>query len=151
MAGVWALFIVFPVFGSSPRMFERALNSLQAHAFSALQTIERTITDANHVLRGLSDSEIRADEARLSMRLKGIQDALPQMESIWAFEHAGWPLVSSTILPVLRDFSNADRDYFRAQVSGMRASYRRYRASACGHVAVLCRERSPARTAGWEL
>jgi two-component system, NtrC family, sensor kinase len=95
---------------------ERALNSLQAHAFSALQTIERTITDANDVLRGLSDSEIRADEARLSMRLKGIQDALPQMESIWAFEHAGWPLVSSTILPVLRDFSNADRDYFRAQV-----------------------------------
>jgi two-component system NtrC family sensor kinase len=94
---------------------ESALDVLQEHALKALQTIERTIAETNEVLRGFTDDEIRGDERRVSLRLKRTQDALPQIQSIWAFGRDGRALVSSTVLPVPRDLNNADRDYFRAQ------------------------------------
>ena len=93
---------------------ERALDVIQEQALKALQTVERTIAETNEVLRGLSDDEIRADEARLSQRLKRTQETLPQIQAIWAFNGEGRPLVASTVLPVPRDLNNADRDYFRA-------------------------------------
>ncbi len=95
---------------------ERALEVIQEHSLKAFQTIERTISETNEVLRGYSDDEIRAEEARLSQRFKRTQDRLPQMQSIWAFDRGGRPLVSSTVLPVPRDLDNSDRDYFRAQL-----------------------------------
>jgi two-component system NtrC family sensor kinase len=94
---------------------ESALDVIQEHALKALQTIERTVAETNEVLRGLSDDELRREEARLSARLKRTQDALPHIQSIWAFGSDGRPLVSSTVLPVPRDLNNSDRDYFRAQ------------------------------------
>ena len=95
---------------------ERALDAIQDEVLGAFQLIRRTIADTNTELRGLSDDQIRADEARLSLRLKDLQGARPQMEAIWVFDRGGWALVSSTVFPVLRDVSNADRDYFRAHV-----------------------------------
>ncbi|ACA16642.1 integral membrane sensor hybrid histidine kinase [Methylobacterium sp. 4-46] len=97
---------------------ERALDILQEQALKALQTVERTLAETNEVLRGLDDAAIRADEARLSMRLRQSQEALPQIQAIWAFDAAGHPLVSSTVQPVPRDIDNSDRDYFRAQRDG---------------------------------
>ena len=94
---------------------ESALDVIQEHALKVLQTVERTIAETNEVLRGLSDDNIRSDEKRLSRRLKQTQDALPQMQSIWAFDREGRPLVSSTVVPVPPTLNNADRDYFRAQ------------------------------------
>jgi two-component system NtrC family sensor kinase len=102
---------------------ERSLDIVQEHALKALQVIERTIVETNEVLRGLSDAEIRADEARLSSRLKRTQDALPQMQAIWAFDRDGHALVSSTVLPVPRNLNNADRDYFRAHVARDAGTY----------------------------
>ena len=93
-----------------------ALDVIQEHVLKALQTIERTIAETNEVLRGFSDEEIRRDEERFSRRLKQSHEAMPQMQSIWAFDRLGRPLVSSTIYPVPQDLNNADRDYFRAQV-----------------------------------
>jgi two-component system NtrC family sensor kinase len=94
---------------------EGALDVLQEHALKALQTIERSISEINEVLRDLPDEEIRAREADLFLRFKRTQQALPQIESIWAFDRDGRPLVSSTILPVPRELDNSDRSYFRAQ------------------------------------
>jgi two-component system, NtrC family, sensor kinase len=94
----------------------RALDAIQDEVLGAFQLIRRTIADANNELRGLSDDQIRANEPRLSLRLKDLQGARPQMEAIWVFDRGGWALVSSTVLPVLRDVSNADRDYFRAHI-----------------------------------
>lgn len=102
----------------STERIESALDVIQEHALKALQTIERTIAETNEVLRGYSDDEIRRDEERFSRRLKLSHDALPQMQSIWAFDRDGRPLVSSTIFPVPQALNNADRDYFRAQVGG---------------------------------
>src|SRR5215210_6609806 len=99
----------------STERIESALDIIQEHALKVLQTIERTIAETNEVLRGLSDDQIRADEKRLSRRLRQTQDALPQIQSIWAFDREGRPLVSSTVVPVPPTLNNADRDYFRAQ------------------------------------
>ena len=94
---------------------ERSLDVLQEHALKALQTVERSISEINEVLRGVSDEEIRARESDYFLRFKRTQQALPQIESIWAFDRDGRPLVSSTILPVPRELNNSDRSYFAAQ------------------------------------
>ena len=93
---------------------EGMLDVLQEQALKALQTVERSISEINEVLRGMPDEEIRAAEADLYLRFKRTQQALPQIESIWAFDRDGHPLVSSTILPVPRQLDNSDRSYFRA-------------------------------------
>ncbi|HEV2602818.1 MAG TPA: ATP-binding protein [Microvirga sp.] len=95
---------------------ERALDITQEHALKAFQTIERSIAEANEVLRGRTDEDIRADETAISRRLGRIHATLPQMQAIWAFDAKGAPLVASTVLPVPQGLNNADRDYFRAQV-----------------------------------
>lgn len=102
---------------------ERALDVLQEHAHKALQTIERSIAETNEVLRGLSDEEIRADQLRISERLKRIGRALPQMEAVWAFDRDGRPLVSSTVVPVPTGLNNSDRDYFRGQAEADSGTY----------------------------
>ena len=102
---------------------ERSLDVLQEHALKALQTVERAISEINEVLRSLSDDTVRASEADLHLRFKRTQQALPQMESIWAFDGQGRPLVSSTILPVPRMLDNSDRSYFRAQQDSPGGTY----------------------------
>ncbi|WP_170303682.1 hybrid sensor histidine kinase/response regulator [Reyranella soli] len=95
---------------------EGTLDVLQEHALKALQTVERSISEIDEVLRGQSDDEIRNAEADLYLRFKRTQQALPQIESIWVFDRHGHPMVSSTILPVPRELDNSDRSYFRAQL-----------------------------------
>lgn len=94
---------------------DRALDVLQEHALKAFQTVERSIAEIDEVLRDVSEDALRASEADFFLRFKRTQQALPQIESIWAFDRDGHPLVSSTILPVPHELNNSDRSYFRAQ------------------------------------
>ncbi len=94
---------------------EHSLDVLQEHALKGLQTVERSISEANEVLRNLTDEQIRAAESDFFLRLKRTQQALPQIEAIWAFDREGRPLVSSTIMPVPQTLNNSDRSYFAAQ------------------------------------
>ena len=48
----------------SSERIESALDVIQEHALKALQTVERTISETNEVLRGYSDEDIRRDEER---------------------------------------------------------------------------------------
>lgn len=96
---------------------QSSLDVLHEQTQKSLQTVERSISETNEVLRGMSDEAIRAAESELYLRLKRTQQALPQIESIWAFDKNGHPLVSSTILPVPRNLNNSDRSYFRAQLN----------------------------------
>lgn len=96
---------------------QSSLDVLHEQTQKSLQTVERSISETNEVLRGMSDEAIRASESALYLRLKRTQQALPQIESIWAFDKNGHPLVSSTILPVPRDLNNSDRSYFQAQLN----------------------------------
>jgi two-component system NtrC family sensor kinase len=96
---------------------QSSLDVLHEQTLKSLQTVERSISETNEVFKGMSDEAIRASESALYLRLKRTQQALPQIESIWAFDKNGHPLVSSTILPVPRDLNNSDRSYFRAQLN----------------------------------
>ena len=46
---------------------ERTVNILQEHALKVFETIERGIAETNEIVRGMSDDEIVADEARLHL------------------------------------------------------------------------------------
>ena len=100
----------------SSERIERGLDVLQEHALKVFQTVEHAMAEANEVLRGSSDEGIRSNETFYSERFKRIHDGLPQIQSIWAFDAEGRPLVASTVRPVPPNLINADRDYFRAQV-----------------------------------
>jgi two-component system NtrC family sensor kinase len=102
---------------------ERTLDVLQEHALKAFQTVERAISEVNEVLRHLPDDNIRAAESDFYLRLKRTQQALPQIESIWAFDREGYPLVSSTILPVPRSVNNSAHSYFRAHKDADAGTY----------------------------
>jgi two-component system NtrC family sensor kinase len=102
---------------------ERALDILQEHALKAVQTIELTIAETNEILGSRSDEQIRSEEAALSARLAVVHSPLSHIQSIWAFDRNGAPLVSSTVLPVPSHLNNSDRDYFRAQVDQHRGTY----------------------------
>ncbi|MFZ5691212.1 MAG: ATP-binding protein [Pseudomonadota bacterium] len=95
---------------------ERTVNILQEHALKVFETIERSIAETNEVVRGMSDEEIAADEARLHLRLRQLVVSLPQFKSLWIFDPNGRALVNSLAYPQPRDLNFSDRDYFRAHL-----------------------------------
>jgi two-component system NtrC family sensor kinase len=73
----------------------RSLDILHEHALKVFQTIERTFAEINEITRGMSDNDIRANEAMLHDRLRRIVEDLPQLEGIAIMGGDGHPLVSS--------------------------------------------------------
>src|SRR5271169_6145697 len=101
----------------SDERIDRSLDILHEHALKVLQTIERTFSEVDEIIRGMSDDDIRANEGLLHARFKRIDDALPQVQGIAIMDRGGHPLVSSNTLPVPKDRDFSDRDYFKAQVA----------------------------------
>jgi two-component system NtrC family sensor kinase len=101
----------------SDERIDRSLDILHEHALKVLQTIERTFGEIDEIVRGMSDDDIRSNEGRLHDRLKKISDELQLLQGIAIMDRDGHPLVSSGSMPVPKDVSFADRDYFKAQVS----------------------------------
>jgi two-component system NtrC family sensor kinase len=101
----------------------RTLDVLYEHALKVMQTTERLLDQAAELLRDKSDEEIRAAEALLRIRLVALQESVPEVQSIWAFDRNGLPLLSSTVFPVPKDLNNSDRDYFRGQASDNQPVY----------------------------
>jgi len=95
---------------------ERTASILQEHALKVFETIERSISETNEVIRGMSDDQIVAEEARLHQRLKQLVLALPQFKSIWVFDPNGRALVNSIAYPQPEGVNFSDRDYFQAHV-----------------------------------
>src|SRR5262245_60435364 len=78
----------------------RSLDILHEHALKVLQTLDRTFSEVDEILRGMSDDDIRKNEASLHERLQLIVRALPQLEGIAIMDRTGHPLASSNTLPV---------------------------------------------------
>jgi len=102
---------------------ERSLDIMHEHALKVLQTVERTFGEIDEIIRGMSNADIRRDEAALYVRLKRIVAALPQLQGIVIMGHDGHPLVSANIFPVPRALDLSDRDYFRVHVSSDPGTY----------------------------
>jgi two-component system NtrC family sensor kinase len=102
---------------------ERSLDILHEHTLKVFQTVERAISEADEVVRGMSDAAIRSEQPRLHDRLKRIVDALPQVRAIFLIDHDGRPLVSSQLAQVPTDFDVRDRGFFSAHVAGQAGTY----------------------------
>ena len=107
----------------SDERIDRSLDILHEHALKVLQTVERTFAEIDEVIRGMSDDDIRVNEAPLHARLRRIVEALPQLQDIAIMDRNGYPLVSANIVAVPKDIDFSDRDYFNAQVDGDGGTY----------------------------
>lgn len=102
---------------TADREIARTLDVAHEHALKVFETIDRSLSEANEMVRGLSDQEIRARQGALHARLKQLVETMPQMKSIWIFDARGAALANSLLDPAPAvDFS--DRDYFKAHASG---------------------------------
>ncbi|MGY4304852.1 two-component system NtrC family sensor kinase [Bradyrhizobium sp. USDA 4369] len=123
-----ALFLVvaYVSYGSTceeaDRDIRRSLDVVHEHAEKVLETIDRSLSEIDEIVRDLSDAEIKAREQALHGRLRQLSDTLPQMKSAWVFDVRGRPLVSSMIYPA-PDMIFADRDYFSAHVTTNAGSF----------------------------
>src|SRR6202171_322101 len=99
------------------RQIERTLDVAHEHALKVFETIDRSLSEINEIIRGIPDAGIRSREEALHLRLKQLAESLPQMKSAWIFDAQGHALVNSLAFPAPSiDFS--DRDYFKAHIAG---------------------------------
>jgi len=101
---------------AADRQIERALDVAHEHALKVFETIDRSLSEINEIIRDIPDADIRSHEQALHLRLKQLVDSLPQMKSAWIFDAQGHALVNSLVAPAPSiDFS--DRDYFQAHIA----------------------------------
>jgi two-component system NtrC family sensor kinase len=108
---------------TADRQIERALDVAHEHALKVFETIDRSLSEINEIVRGIPDADIRSREQALHLRLKQLVDSLPQMKSAWIFDAQGHALVNSLMTPVPADIDFSDRDYFKAHVAGDRGIF----------------------------
>ncbi len=97
---------------------DRSLDILHEHALKVLETIDRTFAEIDEITRGMSDEDIRANEAPLHQRLARIVEGMPQLQGIVITDRDGHPLVSARVLPVPKGISLDDFDFFQAALAG---------------------------------
>jgi two-component system NtrC family sensor kinase len=102
---------------SADREIQRSLDVAYEHALKVFETIDRSLSEINELVRGIADADIKSREEALHQRLLRLAESLPQMKSAWIFDARGNALVNSLTFPAPNiDF--ADRDYFKAHIDG---------------------------------
>src|SRR6204780_2848620 len=97
---------------------ERSLDVLQEQALKVFQSMNLALDTIENMVAGLSEADLRANEAQLHTRLRQIQSALPEVQSIWIFGPTGHPQVITRDYPApyAEDFSTLD--YFAVPRDG---------------------------------
>jgi two-component system NtrC family sensor kinase len=98
---------------TADREIERTLDVVHEHALKVFETIDRSLSEINEIIRGIPDEGIRSREEMLHLRLKQLTASLPQVKSTWIFDARGHALVNSLVSPP-PDMDFSDRDYFKA-------------------------------------
>jgi two-component system, NtrC family, sensor kinase len=102
---------------------DRSLDVQQEQALKVFETVDRTFAEVDEIVRGMSDSQIRAAQATLHPRLERISGVMPQLQAIVLVGRDGRPLASSALASVKTDVNFSDRDYFKAQVEKDAGTY----------------------------
>jgi two-component system, NtrC family, sensor kinase len=102
---------------TADREIERTLDVAHEHALKVFETIDRSLSEINEIIRDIPDAGIRSREEALHLRLKQLVDSLPQMKSAWVFDAQGHALVNSLMFPAPDDIDFSDRDYFKAHIT----------------------------------
>jgi two-component system NtrC family sensor kinase len=100
---------------TADREIERSLDVAHEHALKVFETIDRSLSEINEMIRGIPDAGIKSREEALHARLKRLVDSLPQMKSAWIFDANGRALVNSLASPA-PDVDFSDRDYFKVHI-----------------------------------
>src|SRR3954470_24667479 len=93
---------------TADREIERALDVAHEHALKVFETIDRSLSEINEIIRGIPDADIRSREDALHVRLNQRAESLPQLKSAWIFDTQGRALVNSLVLPA-PDIDFSDR------------------------------------------
>src|SRR4029077_14683012 len=113
--GFAATISYFSTHDTADQQIERTLDVAHEHALKVFETIDRSLSEINEIIRGIPDEGIRSREEMLHLRLKQLAASLPQVKSTWIFDARGHALVNSLVSPPPEvDFS--ERDYFKAHV-----------------------------------
>jgi two-component system NtrC family sensor kinase len=91
---------------------ERSLDVLQEQALKVFQSMHLALDTIDDLVRNLSAAEIAADGQGLHERLRQIQAALPEVQSIWLFGPDGHPQVITREYPAPADQDFSQLDYF---------------------------------------
>src|SRR5262249_32482975 len=100
----------------------RSLDVQQEQAVKAFQLIDLMLDNVNEFVSGMLPADIRRDEERLYLQLAKLVSAAPVIQSIWIYDDAGRPLVTSWVHPS-PDQSFADRDFFSIHAHGDVGTY----------------------------
>ncbi len=92
---------------------QRNLSAVYEHSVKVFETFEVTERYLDTLLAGVTEEQIRANEADYNKRLRAFTDILPQLADIWVIDANGHPVVSGTVFPIPRELDLSDRDYFR--------------------------------------
>ncbi len=120
----WASWLAYRhEYAIADERIERSLDILHEHTLKVFQTVERSISEVDEIMRDLSDQAIRNDQPRLHDRFQRIVAELPQLRAIFLIDRNGDPLVSSQFAQVPTDFNVRDRSFFQVHVTGHAGIY----------------------------
>lgn len=104
------------------RSLQHTLDLVHEHALRTFDTYALVAGQANQIIRGLTDEEVRAQEKDLHERLARLAVPLPQIQDIWLIDAEARPLVAAMVYPV-PPISLRDREYFRVHTAQQRPPY----------------------------
>jgi two-component system, NtrC family, sensor kinase len=102
---------------------DRSLEVMQEQALKVFETVDRTFSEVDEVVRGMSDEQMTAAQPVLHTRLERVAGVMPQLQAIVLIGSDGHPLASSALESVKPDANFADRDYFKAQIGRDAGTY----------------------------
>src|ERR1700680_4640021 len=73
---------------AADREIERTVDVAHEHALKVFETIDRSLSEINEMIRGIPDPDIKSGEATLHLRLKRLPESLPQVKTGWVFDRA---------------------------------------------------------------
>lgn len=93
---------------------QRAAASIAEYGKQTFESFSAAAGRLNDRLRGMSDAEIRANEESLHKDLQRMDAESSRLALAYVIDRGGFPILSSSLYPVPRDSSLADRDFFQA-------------------------------------
>ncbi len=121
------LFASWRTYGSAQALaderIERSLDVMQEQALKVFQSMNLAIDTINDLVAGKTETEIATAEPQLHERLRQIQSALPEVQSIWIFGPTGHPQVMTRETPALTHLNYSAEDYFTVPRDGPPAVY----------------------------
>ena len=121
------LFASWRSYGSAQALaderIERSLDVMQEQALKVFQSMNLAIDTIDDLVAGKTETEIATAEPQLHLRLRLIQSALPEVQSIWIFGPTGHPQVMTRETPALTYQDYSAEDYFTVPRDGPPAIY----------------------------